>query len=177
MNSEITVLLARYRDGDDAAFDKLSRALYPELKALANRRARGNVMGATTLVQETYARYLSGGTLEPANRKEFFSLAATIMRRIIIDDVRKAQSAKHGAETTRDVEPIDENQPSPQVLLAVDRELDRLTARDPRLKEVFECRYFAGYTTAETADILDLSPRTVERLWNDTKSSMTVRLR
>ena len=92
---EVTTLLAEVRNGNSAAMDKLAELLYPELKAMARRRSgRSSNMGATTLVSETFLRMLSGGSLQPEDRQQFFGLAATLMRRIIVDEVRRVSAGK-----------------------------------------------------------------------------------
>ena len=172
MSSEITILLERYREGDGAAIDELARLIYPELKAMARRRSRNDLkLGATTLVNETFLKLLSGGMLRPADRQQFFGLAATIMRQVIVDEVRYVSAAKRSADevTFSDTRQPDESREKAEFLLQVDRILDQLLAENPMLAKVFECRYFAGFTTAETAEALSTSERSVERFWAEAR--------
>lgn len=173
MASQITLLLESHREGDADALNRLAELLYPELKAMARRRTVGKPgLGATTLVQETFLKLLSGGELTPADRREFFALAATIMRRVIVDEVRYAMAGKRdGREVTltESVMPV-ESQEKAQFLLEVDEMLGILEREDERSAQVFECRYFAGLTTAETAEALGVSERSVERLWSSARS-------
>ena len=171
--SSVTILLAAYRDGDSGALDELSRQLYPELKAMARRRARqGAGSGATTLVNETFLKLLSGGTIASQDRQQFFALAATIMRQIIVDEIRYVTAGKRTGKEQTLAETIvgDDAHEKAEFLLQVDQMLTVLANEDARLASVFECRYFAGLTTAETAEALDLSERSVERLWSGARS-------
>ena len=173
MASEVTLLLNRYREGDGTAFDQLAELLYPELKSMAVRRTRGGgSMGATTLVNETFLKLLSGGELKPEDRQQFFGLAASIMRQVIVDEVRYVTAQKRSGEeqTYSDTRVADESAEQAEFLLEVDRLLEQLEGQDPQLARVFECRYFAGFTTAETAEVLQVSTRSVERLWSSARS-------
>ena len=170
---EVTLLLDAYRDGDGSALDKLARILYPELKAMARRRAAaGPGMGATTLVHETFVQLLSGGRLKPDNRKHFFGLAATIMRRIIVDEIRYVTARKRDGVDITLAETLigDDAHEKAEFLLQVDEMLSMLESENARHVRVFECRYFAGLTTAETAEVLDMSVRSVERAWSSARS-------
>lgn len=170
MADSVTVLLAAHRDGEPEALNRLAEMLYPELKAMARRQARGG-SSATTLVNETFLKLLAGGELKPADRREFFALAATVMRRIIVDEVRYLTAGKRAGRDVTLAETIlgDESHERAQFLLEVDEMLSLLEAEDERLARVFECRYFAGLTTSETATALDLSVRTVERCWSQAR--------
>ncbi len=177
MSDDITLLLGRHRQGDSTAFDELVRLLYPELRALAARRAQGSDLSATTLLHETIARYISGEAVGSQDRQEFFGLAATIMRRVIIDEVRQASAAKRqGIAVTLDESQFADQAPSAERLLAIDRALDALNRQDAQLRQVFECRYFAGYSTAETAAMLGHSARTTERMWREAKQWVAAEL-
>ena len=167
------MLLRAVRDGDASALDRLAEILYPELKQMARSRARqGPSMGATTLVSETFLHLLSGGRLASKDRRQFFGLAATIMRRIIVDEIRYVTAGKRTRQDVTLVETMigDDAHEKSEFLLQVDEMLSIVDSENPRLARVFECRYFAGLTTAETADCLGLSVRSVERAWSDARS-------
>lgn len=171
--SSVTVLLAAHREGDPAALDQLASVLYPELKRMAHSRARASAgTGATTLVNETFVKLLSGGDIASEDRKQFFALAATIMRQIIVDEIRYVTAGKRKGEEQTLAETIvgGDAHEKAEFLLQVDQMLSRLEKEDPRLARVFECRYFAGLTTAETAEALDVSERSVERFWSTARS-------
>jgi RNA polymerase sigma factor (TIGR02999 family) len=173
MTSQITLLLESHRAGDADALNRLATVLYPELKAMARRRTAGKPgLGATTLVQETFLKLLSGGEIQPEDRRQFFALTATIMRQVIVDEVRYAMAGKrdgHEVTLTESVMPA-ESQEKAEFLLEVDEMLGTLEAEDERQARVFECRYFAGLTTAETAEALGVSERSVERSWSSARA-------
>ena len=140
---------------------------------MAHRRSRsGAGMGATTLVNETFLKMLSGGDLQPEDRKQFFGLAATIMRRIIVDEIRYVTAGKRDGQEMTLAETVmgDDTHSKAEFLLQVDEMVNILEQEDERQARVFECRYFAGLTTAETAEALDTSERSVERLWSSARS-------
>lgn len=173
MPESVTRLLAAHRSGDDAALDELGELLYPELKSMARRRA-GAGMGATTLVNETFARMLSGGTLKPSDRAQFFAITATVMRRVIVDEIRYITAAKRDGQEVTLAETVLGDSASEQAhfLLEVDEMLGILEDESADAAKVFECRYFAGLTTSETADAVGTSERTVERLWSQARSRL-----
>lgn len=167
------MLLESCRAGDQGALDRLAVALYPELKAMARRRTRGRPgLGATTLVQETFLKLLSGGELKPEDRQEFFALAATVMRQVIVDEVRYAMAGKRDGREVTLTETVmpGETQEKAEFLLQVNEMLGILEGKNERIARVFECRYFAGLTTTETSEALCVSERSVERLWSSARS-------
>lgn len=169
MAPQITVLIDAYRSGDPDALNRLATVLYPELKAMAFKRSRaGAGIGATTLVHETFLKMLSGGGLAPDDRAQFFALAATIMRQIIVDEIRYVTAGKRAGTNVTLAETVigDQAHDQAEFLLQVDAMLGVLELEDERLAKVFECRYFAGLTTAEAAEALQTSERSVERLWS-----------
>lgn len=173
MPPSVTILLEAHRNGDSSALNQLATVLYPELKAMARRRSQGGSgSGATTLVNETFVKLLSGGDLRTEDRRQFFALAATIMRQIIVDEIRYVTADKRAREDVTLVEAVigDDGHEKAEFLLQVDEMLNIVEQEDARLARVFECRYFAGLTTAETAEALDIAPRSVERLWSSARS-------
>ena len=173
MSSSVTVLLKAHRDGDSAALNQLATILYPELKSMARRRAQGGAgSGATTLVNETFVKLLSGGDLRTKDRRQFFALAATIMRQIIVDEIRYITANKRARDDVTLVDTVigDDGHEKAEFLLQVDEMLGIVEQENERLARVFECRYFAGLTTAETAEALDVSERSVERAWSAARS-------
>lgn len=169
---KVTQLLARYRDGDDHAYDDLARMVYPEIRAMAQRRARGSDrLGVSTLVNETFLKFLTTGSSQPGDRQQFFGLMATIMRQVIIDEARAIGRLKRaGRNVTLDEESVaDDSVERAHFLIQVDEIVNRLETTDPQLCRVFELRFFAGFTTAETAQALDISQRTVERFWSKSR--------
>ncbi|MEM9533529.1 MAG: ECF-type sigma factor [Pseudomonadota bacterium] len=175
MTASVTVLLKAHKAGDAGALDELAALLYPELKVMARRRSReGAGIGATTLIHETFLKLLAGGDLKAEDRRQFFGLAATIMRQIIIDEIRYVTAGKReGKDVTFTASVMgDKGHEEAEFLLQVDQMLGQLAQEDERLAKVFECRYFAGLTTTETADALGTSERSVARLWSSARERM-----
>ena len=173
MSASVTVLLEAHRNGDDSALNQIATILYPELKSMARRRAAGGAgSGATTLVNETFVKLLSGGDLKTEDRRQFFALAATIMRQIIVDEIRYITANKRARDDVTLANTVigDDSHEKAEFLLQVDEMLGIVEQEDDRLARVFECRYFAGLTTAETAEALAVSERSVERLWSTARS-------
>lgn len=170
MATDVTLLLRAYREGDAQALEGLARLVYPELKAMARRRTGTGAMGATTLVNETFLKLLSSQRIVAEDRKQFFGLMATIMRQIIVDEVRYLSAGKRdGGEITYTERLGTTPGDDAEFLILVDRVLERLEEDDPNLVRVFEARYFAGFTVAETAEALELSTRSVERHWAEAR--------
>ena len=157
--------------------DALASLLYPDLKNMARRRSLNDRdFGATVLVNETFAKLLSSGQLEPDDRQQFFALAATVMRQVVVDELRYASAQKRSADavTYSDTKVTDDTREEAEFVIQVSEMVERLAAEDARMASVFECRYFAGFSTDETAEVLDLSSRTVERLWASARSRIAV---
>ena len=172
MASEFTTLLVAYKNGDQDALERLTRMIYAELKVMAQRWTRADgPMSAATLVNETFLKLLSASQIEPADKNEFLAFSARIMRNVIIDEVRRVSAKKRDRVdvTWTDNRVSSEAEVDADFLIQVDDALRGLEERDVRMLRVFECRYFAGYSTDETAQTLGLSPRTVERCWHDAR--------
>jgi len=145
--------------------------VYEELRKLAvarmaNEKA-GQTLQPTALVHEAWLKIAGDGNEHFANRRHFFKAAATAMQQILIDNARRKQRLKHGANQTGDElheSRIAMTVPSEE-LLAVNDALAALALEDPQAAEVVQMRYFVGMTVPEIADALGLSPRTVDRHW------------
>jgi RNA polymerase sigma factor (TIGR02999 family) len=166
---DVTRLLNAFRDGDEAARDRLVEFLYPELRRLAakslNRKARGATWQPTALIHELYLRLVERSQPEWQSRAHFFAVAATIMRNILVDHARKRAAAKRGSGAEQvTLEEIEQwSGQRPRALLALDNALDALHEFDPRRARVLELRFFGGLTTAEIAEALGVSTATVGR--------------
>jgi RNA polymerase sigma factor (TIGR02999 family) len=143
--------------------------VYDELRRVARRPRRGEspavTIQPTALVHEVYLRLVDVRRATLASRTHFFSVAAAIMRRILVDQARRRHADKRGGGVTMlhldDVSPA---APSSSVdVLALDEALQALSRIDPRQGRVVELRFFAGLTTPETAAALEVSTATVER--------------
>jgi RNA polymerase sigma factor (TIGR02999 family) len=150
--------------------------LLDELRKLAHaarRRIRsGDTLATTALVNEAYLKLARPSSAKAVDRAHFFGLAAKAMREILIDEARRRAGAGYQAlaraQALPEIERADEwvaPALDPLELVALDQAMQRLTAIQPRLAEVVTCRFFAGYTEAETAEIVGVDVRTVQRDW------------
>ncbi len=168
----VTFWLQRWQDGSKDALDQLTRLIYADLRRLAayylQEEAPGHTLQATALVHELYLRISSVKEMDCKGREHFISIAAQMMRRILIDHARKRQAAKRNREGAL-------TSASPGVLagpdiLDVDRAIDKLAADYPRHARIVELRFFGGLDAPEIAQAMDLSLRTVERDWHFAKA-------
>lgn len=167
----VTQLLRAWSAGDADARDRLLPIVYAELRrqaaAYLRRERPDHTLAATALVHEAYLR-LVGQEAPFANRAHFFALAASMMRRVLVDHARARAAAKRPRPelqvTIDDAMPAEE--PRALELLGLDRALVELAAFDPRQARLVELRYFGGLTATETAAVMEVSPTTVKREWN-----------
>lgn len=169
--AEVTRLLAEWSAGDRAAADRVFALLYEELRRVAHRALADQrheaTLQTTALVHELYARWMAGFAPSTDDRRRFFGAAAKTMRRILIDRARERLAEKRGGG----VRPAALDTAAGAIearaaeALAVDEALAALERHDPRLGEIVELRFFGGFSVEETAELLDLSPRTVKRDW------------
>lgn len=171
-----TRLLLALRRGDRRALDRLVPRLYDELHGIAHRelarRGSATSLRTTGLLHEAYLKLVDGERVAAGDRAHFLALAATTMRHIIIDEVRRARTRKRGGGWSR--VPLDDRVPAPETrldeILQLDEALTRLERFDERMRQVVECRFFGGMTVEETAAALGLSPRTVDRSWRKARA-------
>ena len=170
----IAEMLADWANGDPAARDLLVPIVYDELRRLAHHYMRGerqeHTLQTTALVNEAYLRLAGIHALKWRDRAHFFAMAATLMRRVLVDYARQRAREKRGAGVS--VTSLDENAiaPRPAVdVVALDEALERLAAVDPQQSRVVELRFFAGLSVKETAEALGVSPATVKRDWATAK--------
>lgn len=169
--SQITQLLRAWSGGDQAALEQLTPLLYGELQRLARGYMRGERMGhalqTTALINEAYLRLLAWQSVEWQDRAHFLGLAAQMMRRVLVDFARARLPVKRGGQAQQ-VEFAEAQIAAPAraaELLALDDALQLLAEVDPRKCRVVELRYFGGLSVDETAEVLQLSRRTVLREW------------
>ena len=169
--SETTVLLRAWADGDQAALDKLTPRVYRELQRLAHHFLQGERAGhslqTTDLVHEAYLRLADVNHLQWQHRAHFYSVAAMLMRRILVDRARKSLTAKRGGRPVHLEldEALDVAENRDRDLVALDDALVAFAAQDSRKARVVELRYFGGLSVAETAEVLQISEETVMRDW------------
>jgi RNA polymerase sigma factor (TIGR02999 family) len=152
--------------------DDLSSQVYDQLRAIARARLAGQRAGhtlqATALVHEVFLKLQSHPSIVAGDRARFFQAAAIAMRQILIDHARGRGRLKRGgggqrqdfadvAELSQEAEPDD--------IVALDEAVRRLEEEEPQAAKVVQLRFFAGLSVEETADVLGLSERTVQREW------------
>ena len=168
---EITALLARYRDGDRAAFDRLLPMVYAELRDRAHRqlaaRRPGDTLVTTALVHEAWLKLAGSAAQSWNDRVHFFAVASRAMRQILVDTARRKTAGKRGGGARAlSLDPADLAAPGrAEELVALDEALTQLAALDDRLARTVELRFFGGLSVEETAEALGVSPRTVKRDW------------
>jgi len=168
---EVTGLLRAWRRGDAAAGEKLIGVLYRELHAMARRRlAReraGVTLQTTALVHEAYLRLVGQTRIEYRDRGHFLALAATMMRRVLVDRARGRDAGRRGGGAEHvTLTGVEAAGLDPAVdLLDIDRALDRLAAAYERPARVVELRFFGGLEFEEIAAVLEISERTAKRDW------------
>ena len=172
---DVTRLLLAWRQGDAAAPRELFALVYDELAragALPVAPGPRRVSSATGLVHEAYLKLVEHSRLDVRDRGYFFALASRAMRQVLIDRARRRVADKRGGSSPAAM--LDEGAVSADAriedLLALDEALSRLEGLDPRLARLVEARFFAGLSVEETAEALEISPRTVKRDWNKARA-------
>jgi len=174
-STDVTVLLNRVGSGDASAPDELLPLVYGELRKLAqgylSNEREGHTLQATALVHEAYIRLVDWEKVSWQNRAHFFSVAASVMRKILVDHARnkKAQKRNSGQILALD-EAISFSSQREVDLVRLDDALESLAEIDPVQERIVELRFFGGLTIDETAHALGISPSTVKREWTVAKA-------
>ena len=172
--ADITGALLALRSGAPGANDRLANLVYDSLRAIAHRQLQaerpGHTLETTGLVHEAYLKLVDQRRAEWSDRAQFFAVAARAMRRILVDYARRHRALRRGGQLRQvALEETDAAAAAAtarsEELIALDEALDRLQQLDERLSRVVECRFFAGLTEAETAEVLGVTARTVARDW------------
>jgi RNA polymerase sigma factor (TIGR02999 family) len=152
--------------GDQQAAEQLFALVYGELHRIANNLSRSSSMRATTLINEAYLALCRRDPSRPFGREHFLRTAARVMRHLLIDH-RRSNAARRRREAER--QPLDDivDRYEARVgdLLAVGDALERIGRDDPDTVRLIDLRFFVGLTLEECARAMDVSPRTVTRLW------------
>jgi RNA polymerase sigma factor (TIGR02999 family) len=157
---------ARFSNDDD-----MYRRAYKELKRIASQHLRAvsdsATLSTTELVHEAYLKLCGSAGTEWEGRAHFFGAASRAMRQVLVEFARRNRAAKRGGDATR--VSLSDGEVALQIqldeIVALDEALDRLAAVDERLREIVELRFFGGFAGHEVADLLGVSPRTIERNW------------
>jgi len=174
--SDVTLLIGRAAAGDREANDALFALVYDDLRRMAARQLRGSGDGlrTTSLVHEAYMRLARPQALDVRDRMHFFAVAARAMRQIVIDHVRARHAGKRGggAEATSldGLEVAGEDPVRDVQMLALDRALEQLAARDERLARLVELRFFVGMSLEEAGTAMGLSEPTLKRDWRKARA-------
>ena len=174
-NGEITQLLVAWSHGEETALEMLTPIIYGELRRLAQSYMRqeraDHTLQSTAVVHEAFIRLIDQN-VEWKSRAHFFAIAAKMMRRILVDHARARSTSKRGAGMARvDVEEqAIESQERSVDLLALDEALEHLARIDPQRSRIVELRYFGGLSNEESANVLGISPATVQRQWSGAKA-------
>jgi len=182
--ADLTMLLRAWTAGDGEAGDKLLALVYQELRRQAARylaRERGDhTLRPTALVNEAYLRLVRQRRVVWQDRQQFFAVAATVMRRLLVDHARQHGASKRGAWSR--TLPLDDGEQVtlsgvPDLdIIAVHDALSELSELDPMRARLIELRFFAGLTTDETAETLGVSSATVTRNWRLARAWLHYRL-
>lgn len=171
--SDFPEMVRALQAGDQPTAARLLPLVYDELKKLAAaclaREPSANARQATSLVHEAYLRLVGkNGEAEWNSEGHFFGAAAIAIRRVLVDNARQRASLKRGGQAVH--QPLCEELPQSlaeptEDLVALDEALDRFQMSSPQAAELVQLVYFSGLTLQQAADVLEVSPRTADRLW------------
>ena len=180
--SDVTRLLNAVEQGNPKAAEELLPLVYDELRKLAAAKMAqqpdGQTLQATALVHEAWLRLVDGPSRQYASRRHFFAAAAQAMRHRLIERARRKLRERHGGVLQRvDVEDVEIAAPADdERLLQINAALEELALLAPEKAEVVKLRFFVGLDEKEIAELLNLSPRTVERYWSYAKAWLFERI-
>jgi len=181
--SRITQLLGRLQAGDESARDALFAAAYEDLRRLARARlrdgGRNTMLETTSLVHESYLRFVQAGELRAEDQRAFFAYASQVMRSVILNSVRERHAERRGGDApqlTLSTELISNLASDEQTVLKVHEALEVLEQADTRLAQVAQMRFFGGYSFEEIAETLQVGKRTVERDWEKARMILAAEL-
>lgn len=173
---DITQMLNAVSSGEQRSAETLVLLVYDELRAIAvrhlQRERQGHTLQATALVHETYVRLVDQQRVHWTGRAHFLAMAATMMRRILVNHAKARQADKRGGAAARTVLSVDSLElPEKSLdLLALDEAICRLARLDPQQCKIVELRYFGGLTVKEVSQVIGISQRTVHREWTFAKA-------
>lgn len=171
---EVTHLLKRVSDGDESSPQKLLEIVYDDLRRLASNYMKNersdHTLQATALVHEAYMRLVDWQNVSWQNRAHFFSVAAQVMRKILIDHARSTNAKKRGGQKLVLDDAISLPDSVGIDILALEEALQTLERNDPRQAKIVEMRFFGGLSIQDTAYLLGVSEATVRRDWTFAKA-------
>ena len=180
---DVSTLLTATVNGVQDSANQLYELLYDELRTIASaqlqRDGHKRLLGTTTLVHESYFRFLKNGELNPQDRGHFLAYASHVMRSILVDAARRYFAGKRGAglaDVALDTDAAVNLTASDEQIIRLHEALEELTQLEPRIAKVIEMRYFGGLEEEEVAEILAVSLRTVQRDWEKARVLLSVAL-
>lgn len=183
-DGEITKMLKACSAGNRDAMDKLVPLVYDELRHRAHRHLQherhNHSLQTTGLVHEAYLRLIDQRFVDWQSRAHFFGIAATMMRRILVNYAIERNRQKRGGpevNITFDEALCDETESPGVSLLELDEVLNKLAEFDKRQVQIIELRYFSGLTIKETAEVMQISPATVKREWKIARAWLRAELK
>ncbi len=173
-SQNITLLLDEIRDGSNSAPARLLEVVYDDLRRLAGAYMQNerpdHTLQATALVHEAYVRLVDWKNVSWQSRAQFFSVAAEVMRKVLIDHARAKGSQKRSGQKILLDDAISLPQHQEIDLIALEEALLSLEKLDPRQAKIVEMRFFGGLSIEETAYVLKVSEATVRREWTFAKA-------
>ena len=182
--SRLTVLLNKVTE-EDSTWDEVLPIVYHQLKSMAHRvkseHQSGYTLNTTALVHDAFIKIKKHGQLSIQGRQHFYRIAAQCIRQLLVDAARARMAGKRsGQRVTLDdgleLPKMSQQQSSANEIIDIDEALNELKQLNPRLVQIVEGHFFAGYSFTEVADILDVSESTVMRDWKKARAWLYARL-
>ncbi len=178
----VTRLLVSWNQGDRSALDELTPLVYRELHRIAaaylRRERSDHTLQPTALVHEAYLKLVDQTQIQWQNRAHFFAIAATVIRRILVNHAERVKAAKRGGGNKVALDEAAGVVGKPQLdIIALNQALEKLARLDERQSRIVEMRFFGGLTEEEIAQVLGLSTVTVKREWRTAKAMLFLELR
>jgi RNA polymerase sigma factor (TIGR02999 family) len=178
-----TLLTATVNGAQDSA-NQLFELLYDDLRSMARAQLRRDdlkgLLNTTTLVHESYLRFLKNGELTPEDRGHFLAYASHVMRSIVVDTARRHLASKRGvgqSDVALNTDVAANLTASDEQIIRLHEALEELAAVEPRLAKVIEMRYFGGLQEDEVAEVLAISVRTMQRDWEKARRLLSAALK
>jgi RNA polymerase sigma factor (TIGR02999 family) len=182
-HEEILTLVEEARKGVPNAAARLLPLVYEDLRRIAGGMIRGervsHTLQPTALVNEACLKLMGGEDRAWEGREHFLAVAAIAMRQVLVNHARSRNALKRGGHGDRVTlfDPVDVRAKSEDVdILALEEVLRELEQEDPQIARLIELRYFAGMNLAQAAIVMEVSERTLNRLWRAARAELATRL-